>query len=101
MREQRIDGWRPEPGRLAHGVADADDASRHVPAAQRMLSILVTRARNPCHDPILSERDTSRERYGCWHTYPVTPTLIVEVDTSDGYRPPFGQILSFAAGRES
>ena len=25
----------------------------------------------------------------------------LEVDTSDGYRPPFGQILSFAAGRES
>jgi hypothetical protein len=25
----------------------------------------------------------------------------LEVDTSDGYRPPFGQILSFAAGRNS
>jgi hypothetical protein len=37
MREQRIDGWRPEPGRLAHGVADAYDSGRHVPAAQHML----------------------------------------------------------------
>jgi hypothetical protein len=25
----------------------------------------------------------------------------LEVDTSDGYHPPFGQIVSFAAGRES
>jgi hypothetical protein len=37
MREQRIDGRRPEPGRLAHGVADADDAGGHIPAAQHVL----------------------------------------------------------------
>jgi hypothetical protein len=37
MREQRLHGRRPESGRLAHGVTDADDASRHVPAAQHML----------------------------------------------------------------
>jgi hypothetical protein len=37
MREQRLHSRRPESGRLAYGVADADDADGHVPAAQHML----------------------------------------------------------------